>query len=364
MNNLNYKIILEQLFKRIRLDFQIGMREYLAALKAISGGWGNSEEDLKETLLFLWCHSPSQQEQFLAEWNAVKISLKKTEFNNKEKTKLKDQKPQEDRNQTQEDRNKSQIEKKIIPQETKSKECKSNHNFKTIPTRAPFITMNLESPIALKTDFPLTRRSMIYHWQYLNLPIKDGIKDIFNIDKTIEQSAQQGFFLYPIYTYRETNHAHLLLLIDNLGSMTPFHCLTRELVKTANYESTLQNLDIYYFHNVPTTSIYLDPYLIKPVLLTKVLEKCHRETSVLIISDGGAARGYRTLKRIQATTKFLLELREKTNYIAWLNPMPKNRWQKTSAQFIADRVSMYPINNQGMSNAIDTILGKKVSQYR
>ncbi len=85
---------------------------------------------------------------------------------------------------------------------------------------------------------------------------------------------------------------------------------------------------------------------------------------MLIVSDGGAARGYRRLERIQATTEFLLDIGQKTNHIAWLNPMPQNRWNRTSAQLIAYRVPMYPMNNQGLSNAIDTIMGKTLSQYR
>ncbi len=357
MNNFDPRQMLNEVFKRVRQDFQLGIREYLAALKALKGGWGNNEEELKETLQLLWCHSLSHQEQFYVLWDAVKVSLGTTKPNNKRQEKLESQ---PSRNLS----TKSDVIKTTIPQETRPLERQPTYRLATAPTRASLIATDIETPTAFPTYLPLSRREMIYHWQYVNRPIKDGSEDVLDVDETVERAARQGFFLSPVYTRRETNHAHLLLLIDQNGSMTPFHYLTRELVETASCEGTLERLDVYYFHNVPATSIYRDPYLTESILLSQVLKMCNSDTSVLIVSDGGAARGYRHLERIQATTEFLLDIGQKTNYIAWLNPMPRDRWNRTSAQIIRYRVKMYPMNNQGLSNAIDTIMGKKLSQYR
>ena len=368
MTDFNSKQMLDEVIKRVRQDFQLGISEYLAALKALKGGWGNNEEELQETLQFLWCHSPSQQEQFLGLWDAVKVSLEKkpTEPKNKRKQKFKSQ-PSKQKFKSQPSINlstKSDVIKTTIPQETKPLERQPTYRYATVPTRASFMATDTDTPTAFPADFPLSRRAMVYLWQYVNRPVKDGSEDVLDVDETVERAARQGFFLSPVYARRETNHAHLLLLIDQNGSMTPFHYLTRELVETASCESTLERLDVYYFHNVPATSIYLDPYLTKSILRTQALKMCNSNTSVLIVSDGGAARGYRRFERFEATIQFLADIEQKTNHIAWLNPMPKNRWDRTSAQLIAYRVSMYPMNNQGLSNAIDTIMGKKLSQYR
>ncbi len=359
MNNFEPEQMLDEVFKRVRQDFQLGISEYLAALKALEGGWGNNEEELQETLRLLWCHSPSQQEQFLGLWDAVKVSLGKTKTkpNNKSKKKFESQPPINLPTQ-------SDVIKTTTPQEIEPLERQPTYRFATVPTRASFLATDTETPTAFPIDFPLSRRGMVYHWQYVNRPIKDGSEDVLDVDETVARAARQGFFLSPVYARRETNHAHLLLLIDQNGSMTPFHYLTRELVETANCESTLERLDVYYFHNVPATSIYRDPYLTESNLLSQVLKICSSNTSVLIVSDGGAARGYRRFERFEATIQFLADIGQKTNHIAWLNPMPQNRWDRTSAQLIAYRVPMYSMNNQGLSNAIDTIMGKKLSQYR
>ena len=95
MNNFEPRQILDEVFKRVHQDFQLGISEYLAALKALEGGWGNNEEELQETLQLLWCHSPSQQEQFLGLWDAVKVSLEKTKTkpNNERQQKFESQPP-------------------------------------------------------------------------------------------------------------------------------------------------------------------------------------------------------------------------------------------------------------------------------
>jgi uncharacterized protein with von Willebrand factor type A (vWA) domain len=140
--------------------------------------------------------------------------------------------------------------------------------------------------------------------------------------------------------------------------MNPFHHFSRDLVETAVYESTIQQVDVYYFHNVPAASVYQDLYLTEPISLEKALAKCDRDTSVFIVSDAGAARGYRSLNRLQKTTTFLFKLKQKTRFIAWLNPMPQERWSSTSAQIIAHLVPMFPMDNKGLSNAIDIVRGQ------
>ncbi len=220
MNNFDPEQMLDEVFKRVRQDFQLGISEYFAALTALKGGWGNNEEELQETLQLLWCHSPSQQEQFLGLWDVVKVNLKqtKTEPNNKGKEEFESQLPIDSPT-------KSDVIKTTIPQETEPLEPQPTYRLATVPTRASFIATDTETPTAFPTDFPLSRRSMVYHWQYVNRPLKDGSEDVLDVDETLERAAHQGFFLSPVYTRRETNHAHLLLLIDRNGSMTPFHYL-------------------------------------------------------------------------------------------------------------------------------------------
>jgi uncharacterized protein with von Willebrand factor type A (vWA) domain len=205
---------------------------------------------------------------------------------------------------------------------------------------------------------------MVYTWRYLRRPVKDGPRDVLNIDVTVEQTARQGFFLNPAYERRESNHAHLVMMVDQGGSMIPFHRFTRHLVETACEESTIRQVDVMYFHNVPPPSVFRDPYLTEPLVLEQALEDCTPDSSVLLVSDAGAARGYRSMTRIRATTEFLVRLKQRTNLIAWLNPMPQARWRSTSAQFIRRLVPMFQMDRDGFSNAIDVLRGQPLHLQR
>ncbi len=141
--------------------------------------------------------------------------------------------------------------------------------------------------------------------------------------------------------------------------MAPLHRFSRDLVETAQPEnSNIEHVDVLYFHNVPGEFLYSDIHLTKPVPCEEVLGQCTGDTSVLIVSDAGAARGYRKLHRIQATTETLLHLRQHTNLIAWLNPMPQDRWSGSSAQIIAHLVPMFQMDTDGFNNAVDVLRGQ------
>ena len=132
---------------------------------------------------------------------------------------------------------------------------------------------------------------------------------------------------------------------------------TRDLAETALDDSRLEQVEVVYFHNVPGEYLYGDAYLTRPVKQEEVLSRCTNETSVLIVSDAGAARGCRRLPRIQATTEALFQLKQRSSLIAWLNPMPQARWTGASAQIIAHLAPMCQMDQDGLSRAIDIVRG-------
>jgi hypothetical protein len=354
MNSFNPQDWVTRAFVRLRQSgFNLGVGELLAARQAVEGGFGDTPEALAETLKILWCHSPSEQSQFDPIWESLQVSSK-----SKQSEKLP---PAEPKSETRQERV-EEPDKPLLsppPQEVVT-EIKPEPELASLPVRAPFAPVENEDTSALQAYYPISRRSMVYSWRYLRRPVADGPVDVLDVDATVKQATRQGFYLAPVYRRREQNHAHLLLLVDQNGSMTPFHRFTRDLVETARDESTLQSeqVNVFYFHNVPAASVYKDLYLTEPIALEKVLASCDNETSVLIVSDAGAARGYRKLERIRATTSFLFKLKRYTTHIAWLNPMPEERWIGSSAEIIANLVSMYEMDNDGLSNAIDIVRGQ------
>lgn len=354
MSSFNPQDLITSAFIRLRQSgFQLGGGELLAAEQAVEGGFGETKQELGETLKILWCHSPSQQSQFDPIWESLQVN---STLKQPEKTPQKEPKPETHQKPVEEP---PEISSPLPPQDTVT-QVKPEPELSSLPIRAPFEPAEIEDISTLQAYYPISRRSMVYNWRYLRRPVGNGALDVLDVDATIEQVTSQGFYLAPVYRRREQNHAHLLLLLDQNGSMNPFHRFTRDLVETALYESDLQpeKVDVFYFHNVPAASVYKDLYLTEPVALQTILSTCDNQTSILIVSDAGAARGYRELKRIRATTSFLFKLKQYSSLIAWLNPMPEERWIGSSAEIIANLVPMYQMDNNGLSNAIDIVRGQ------
>lgn len=361
MSAPNLEAIVQTLFRRLRdSNFSLGLGEYLAALDVLQ--WEDGPQTLpalKAMLRLLWCHSPEAQSRFDLIWEEINptaqltqdlISPKKepsrvdTKISDSEAPDLSEPPPPLP----------TPPHPPLLPTQA------TESTLVPYPLRSPLVLDEIEAKTPLQTYFPVTRRTLAYLWRYLRRPVADGPLDVLDLDATIEQVTRQGFFLAPVYRRREVNQAHLILLIDQDGSMTPFHRFTRDLVETAREGSWLQadNVEVYYFHNVPAAYVYQDPYLTNRVLLDHALAHCDSETSVLIVSDAGAARGYRRRDRIQATTEWLMQIQQRTSLISWLNPMPRERWESTSAAVISHLVRMEPLSKDGMGNAIDVVRGQ------
>jgi uncharacterized protein len=355
MSSFNPEDLITSTFISLRRSgFKLGVGELLAALQAVSGGFGETQEELAETLKILWCQSRSQQNQFDPIWKSLQTTpVPKALEKNPEK-------PPNSKTNQQEIHEKEENFPPAPQKAVIELKPELQPELSILPIQAPFSPVENEDTSVLQTYYPISRRSLVYNWRYLRRPVADGPKNVIDVNATIEEVTSQGFYLAPVYRRQERNNAHLLLLLDQNGSMTPFHRFERDLIETAMYESSLEpeKVNVFYFHNVPAASVYQDIYLTEPIALETVLGNCDNETSILIVSDAGAARGYRELKRIRATTNFLLKLKRYTSLIAWLNPMPEERWIGSSSEIIANLVSMYEMDNNGLSNAIDIIRGQ------
>jgi len=165
--------------------------------------------------------------------------------------------------------------------------------------------------------------------------------------------------LNPVLVARRTNRTELVLLIDQDGSMVPFHSLSARLVETALRGGRLGKAGAYYFHNCPVDYLYNDPMHQEAELIEDVLRGFKRDrTAVLIFSDAGAARGGLNLERAELTATFLQQLKQHVRYVAWLNPMPKPRWSTSTARDIALQVPMFEATRQGLDEAIDALRGR------
>ncbi|MDJ0696077.1 hypothetical protein [Mastigocoleus sp. MO_188.B34] len=207
--------------------------------------------------------------------------------------------------------------------------------------------------------FPLTQRQMKQVWRYLRRPVREGKPTELDVEATIDQIGQQGLLLDIILVPPRVNRAELMILIDQDGSMVPFHTLSRKLTETALGDGRLRKTGIYYFHNSPVEYLYRDRHHQQGELVTDTLtNRCSKQTAVLIFSDGGAARGGSNEERYKLTQEFLTQLQQRVLHIAWLNPIPKERWFGTTAAKIARLVPMFEVSRPSLQDAISVLRGR------
>lgn len=212
----------------------------------------------------------------------------------------------------------------------------------------------------IQTDeyFPITRRQMKQSWRYLRNPAREGPPVELDIEATVNEYGRQGMLLEPVLIPQRINRTELLLILDQDGSMEPFHALSRRLAETALGGGRLGKANIYYFHNCPVEYLYHDPVRQKAELLYDILNRLHHQrTAVLIFSDSGAARGGMSPARIEMTKEFLDQLKQQVRYVAWLNPAPPYRWPGTTAGEVMRFVPMFDISRRGLDSAIRVLRG-------
>ena len=328
-----------------QVGFDLGIGELLAAFKAMEGGWGEDKKQLVQTLKLLWCKSLEDRYRFDSIWETTILThAERKQKSNKKLLKTPSHNIPAGSYIDENDEGKDNNDKELTNSTSSSK-------LAPLPVHIPLATIKLEK---LEADFPISQVQMLYAWRYLRHPVPDG-KEIVDIDCTIKQTVHQGFFIAPSYRRSIQNHAHLLLIIDQEGSMTPFHPFARDIVNTVQKSSI--KVETFYFHNTPVEYLYQDAHRQQPIEIQEIFNKCSKNTSALIISDAGAARGYKQLERIQETSEFLFELQIYIQHIAWLNPMPKERWLGTSAAVISYLVPMFEINANGFRGAINFLQG-------
>jgi uncharacterized protein len=350
------KPIILRLFRRLRdQGSKLGMNEYLAALAAIDGGFGASDlASLRQMLTMLWCHSSEEQRQFAKVFTEIpqqSPSIEQLDSNDSQT-----ERPEINLPDTLDPLPPAQHVAETLPEKSAESE------FSPLPWQSSLQPIDGEELPELYTYHPLSRRSMAYGWRFLSRRVATGVSDVLNVTATVEKAARQGFFLAPVYQRRLVNQAKVLILVDRGGSMTPLHRFTRDFVETALLPGVFpeDSVLVGYFHNFPTDYLYDDERLTMPRETVDLLAECDAETSVLIVSDAGAARGFRRMERIRKTTDFLVKLKRQSNLICWLNPLPIERWQGSSAEVIAYLVQMEQMNADGLGNAIDVVRGQAV----
>ncbi|MEZ4660028.1 MAG: hypothetical protein R2911_20925 [Caldilineaceae bacterium] len=234
-------------------------------------------------------------------------------------------------------------------------------------------TLMAHQQVRMHEFLPISRRELQQSWRYLRRMARSGPARELDAPATVRRAARDGYLVNPVMVPRRKNQSALLLLLDQKGSMVPFHFLCRAVAETATAAGSFGQVGVYYFHNAPPLAdthgqtaptghyrehlLYTAPPCIdaKPVSEILVDFKTVRP-DVLIFSDAGAARKTWNAARIEETALFLFQLQTLgVEQFAWLNPLPPPRWQDTSAAAMAEFVPMFPLSHSGLRQAIRTL---------
>jgi hypothetical protein len=140
--------------------------------------------------------------------------------------------------------------------------------------------------------------------------------------------------------------------------MEPFQPLTDTLVESIRRSGLADRLTRYYFHNVPRQHFYKHPLLSQRQPLAESLSTYARGNEVLIVSDAGAARTSYRSSRLEDTRSFLDALSRETYLMAWLNPLPRERWEGTTAEDVAKLIPMFPLDIEGLIDTVNVLSGR------
>ncbi len=389
---LNFLLIL---FNKLRsYSLPLGVEDYMLALQALQGGFGMGDRQALERLCCtLW--TKSEQEAHLLNRLFDEVLAQAQTYINQPSTKEpvkpaveipkktetprpvnSSKKPQEtvdsststpvseEFNQPPLENQPTQPEKPVSepsPPADVVQEIEPEQVIQAVRSNQPNIFEISYYTTDLSAEYlPVTSREIKQGWRFLRRRVREGTLEELDVAGTVEKNCRYGILPESVMMPRYTNQVKLVLLVDQGGSMVPFHHLSRQLIDKAERGGNIKQTSVYYFQNYPEKYLYSDPTRLKAQLITNFLESIDKKTSVLIVSDAGAARGNYNPERVEYTRKFIEQLQQSVNYYAWLNPMPNDSWQYTTAGKIARFVPMFEMSREGLSAAINTLRGRYV----
>ncbi len=375
---------LYRFFQALRkANFALGVSDYGLLLEALNGGFGlKSETDLLRLCRTLWFKPGQSWELFQEQFYQALADAKQTplpepspstpeENDPAFQTKQQEDNPIEEGEDPLDDQSSFESETENSATEEEDTPTEGNFVHLSIASSAELAGENLQTKEQLQSQLQaqsfifqgryqaISNRQLTQSWRYLPDRTEDRPSDEIDIKATVENIAKSGRLEKIAFHKQKVGLARLLLLIDYEGSMVAFHELAQQVLASApQTEGKAPN--VLYFHDVPGPQLFHDVDQTKAYQIQSLIPLYrHRKAGILIISDGGAARGRYDRQRIIQTEKALHQLKAIGQHIVWLNPVPRSRWEGTSAEYIDKLLlPMYEVSELGMQQAINALRGK------
>lgn len=349
---------------RQRHGLPLGVDEYLTALRSLQAGFGaGSRQDIERLCCLVWAKSEEEsrlvRRLFEQLWQPAPAEWGREEncFSDRAETLPDPETPDEALPETPEPE---------VPLADEPSEREVQPSLTPEPVQAVQAVRSSRQNRALKRPrysllndyFPVTRRQMKQSWRSLRRPVREGVPSELDVEATVAKIGREGLLLEPVLVPPRINRTDLVLMLDWEGSMVPFHALSQQLAETARRGGRLGQTRVFYFHDYPDRYLYRHPAWLDAQPVAEVLAEVGERAAVLIVSDGGAARGNFDRERVKGTRAWIAQLQQSVRYCAWLNPMPSVWWPQTTAGAIARLLPMFEMSRQGMNAAIRVLRGR------
>lgn len=370
---------------RQRHGLPLGVEEYLVLVRSLEAGFGISDRlELQQLCCNLWAKTEEEnrliQRLFGEMWKQIESHPINSNINMQEYTSasLGETPSSNDTPSLTPDLPTSENSQPSLIETPTDEELSFEEplpDFDTSPTVTPEPVQAVQAVRSNRLDremkrprymllteyFPVTKRQMKQCWRHLRRTVRTGVPTELDVEATVAKIGREGILLQPVLAPPRINKTDLVLLIDQEGSMVPFHDLSRQLVETAQRGGRLRTTNVFYFHNCPDDYLYRYPTMLDAKLSSEFLKEIGERAAVLIVSDAGAARGNFDQERVDNTKMWIEQLQQSVRYVTWLNPMPTECWRQTTAGGIASLIPMFEMSSQGMNAAISVLRGRYIA---
>ncbi|MBL4621712.1 MAG: VWA domain-containing protein [Immundisolibacteraceae bacterium] len=217
----------------------------------------------------------------------------------------------------------------------------------------------------LDDTLQLGNRNMKVALRQLRRLVREGIEDELDLDDTIRSTAKNAGFLDVKMRPERHNRVKVLILFDIGGSMDYHirHC--EELFSAARSE--FKNLEFFYFHNFIYERLWKDNRRRHEVRMTtpELMRHYSADYRVIIVGDATMspyeithAGGSVEHMNEEPGAVWLQRLRHLYSHLVWLNPEPKEFWERTPSIQITRQLmddKMYPMTVNGLEQAVKAL---------
>lgn len=198
----------------------------------------------------------------------------------------------------------------------------------------------------------------------------EGPRDELDLNGTIDATCRNAGMLKLVWERPRRNKFKIILLMDSGGSMDRHIQICSRLFTAANRTTHFKEIKFYYFHNCVYENIYTSHFISedKAIKTEDFFKKFNSDYRLIIVGDAsmsknemllpGGAIAWNEFNR-EPGQVWLKRLAKSFPHAVWLNPVPKNEWDKHRGHFtislVSEIFSMFDLTPDGLEQALKKI---------